>query len=289
MVYEGDIYRPPSEARSLIIQMTVGCARNNCTFCSMYKSKDFRIRSEDEVIKDLREAQAMYGRHIARIFLADGDALIVRTGTLLNVLNAVRELFPYSERTTVYGAPKDVLLKSDEELKALRNAGMSIVYMGAESGDPEILAHVRKGATREEIIEAGQKLEKNGIAASITLISGLGGRERMKEHAVSSATLISEIKPAYVGLLTLMLPKEAPLREEFARGSLTLLSPDDVMEEMRLFLENVDSEGTVFRANHASNYVPLRGTLNKDIPKMLSLIKNASENNAYRPEYYRGL
>lgn len=289
MRYEGMVYRPPSEARSLIVQVTIGCAHNKCTFCTMYKDKQFRIRKKEEVLEDFQMAYDAYGDRIRRIFLADGDALVVKTPDLLDILNFIKERFPSTERVTSYGTPRDILRKSEEELKALAAAGLDMVYMGAESGDAVTLERINKGVTREEVIEAGRKLRRCGIKSSITLISGLGGRERLKEHAIESAKLISDIKPDYVGFLTLMLDESTEIYRQIRDGEMELLTPDDVVEEMRLFLNHVDSEGTVFRANHASNYVILKGNLNEDIPMMLARLDEVEAEKRYRPERVRGL
>ena len=289
MRYEGVVYRPPSEARSLIIQLTIGCAHNKCTFCTMYKDKQFRVRKLSEIKEDFLEASRKIGSRKLRIFLADGDALVMKTEELLEILRFAGECLPGTERISSYGTPKDVLRKSEDELRALRAAGLELIYMGAESGDAVVLEQIHKGVTREEIIQAGQKLKRCGIASSITLISGLGGKERLKEHALQSADLISQMKPEYVGFLTLMLEEPAPILETIRSGELTLLEPEDVLDEMRLFLQNVDSEGTVFRSNHASNYIVLRGTLNRDIPQMLAYLDEVEERHQYRPEHYRAL
>lgn len=289
MRYEGMVYRPPSEARSLIVQVTIGCAHNACTFCTMYKDKKFRVRKKDEVLEDFRIAYDTYGGNIRRIFLADGDALIVKTADLLDILHYIKELFPSVERITSYGTPGDILRKSEDELKALAKAGLGMVYMGAESGDEVTLKDINKGVTREEIIAAGQKLRRCNIQSSITLISGLGGRVRKVEHAVGSARLISEIKPDYVGFLTLMLDESTQIYQRISSGEMELLMPEEVVEEMRLFLNNVDSQGTVFRANHASNYVILKGNLNEDIDRMLAQLDEVEEAGKYRPERVRSL
>lgn len=289
MRYEGTVYRPPSEAHSLIIQVTIGCSHNTCTFCTMYKDKKFRIRSKEEIFMDLDEMSSAYGELPLRIFLADGDALVLKTRDLLDILSFIRVKFPFCERVTAYATARDILRKTDEELQALKKEGLSMVYVGAESGDPVILAHVKKDVTMEEMIQAADKLKKCGIQLSLTLISGLGGKERLREHALESARLVSAMKPEYLGFLTLMLEKGAPILEEIQAGQLTLLSPDAVMEEMKLFLTHVDSDGTVFRANHASNYLALKGTLNGDIPAMLAQVEEAEKKQKYKSERYRML
>ena len=289
MRYEGSVYRPPSEARSLIIQVTIGCSHNTCTFCSMYKDKKFRIRHKEEIFMDLDEMAESYGELPLRIFLADGDALVLKTEDLLEILFFIRIKFPFCQRVTAYATAKDILRKTEEELSALKKAGLSMVYVGAESGDPVILTHVKKDVTEEEMIQAADKLKKSGIQLSLTLISGLGGKERLREHALESARLVSAMKPEYLGFLTLMLEESAPILKEIRAGDMTLLSPDDVMEEMKIFLSHVDSEGTVFRANHASNYLALKGTLNGDIPAMLARVEEAEKNQRYKSERYRML
>lgn len=290
MRYEGMVYRPPSEARSLILQLTIGCARNECTFCSMYKDKKFRIRNLEEVVEDIKMAKNHYMPGIERVFLADGDALIVKTKDLLYIIDKIHEILPTVNRITVYGAPKDVLVKKPEELTLLREAGLDMVYMGAESGSDKVLKDVRKNATQAEIIEAGQKLKSAGLKSSITLISGLGGVENLEEHAVESGKVISAIKPEYASLLTLLMEPGTPLYHQWKAGEFhPLEGPEAVFKEMRLFLQNIDSEGTVFRANHASNYLPLAGTFNRDIPALLAQIDYAIQNHLFRPEAFRQL
>lgn len=290
MRYEGVVYRPPSEARSLILQLTIGCARNECTFCKMFKDKKFRIRNLDEVVEDMIMAKRYYMFDIDRVFLADGDALICKTKDLLYIMNKIHEILPTVNRITIYGAPKDVLLKTPEELKQLKEAGLDMVYMGAESGSDKVLAAVKKQATQAEIIEAGLKLKAAGIKVSITLISGLGGIENLEEHAIESAKLISAIKPEYASLLTLLIEPGTQLHHEWKSGKFhPLEGPDAIFKEMTLFLQNIDSEGTIFRANHASNYIPLGGTFNQDIPMLLAQIEQAVENRRFRPDTFRQL
>lgn len=262
MIYEGDVYRPPSEARSLIIQITIGCANNSCTFCNMYKAKKFRIRTREEIFNDLEEMSSMYGSYPLRIFLADGDALVVPTELLLDILQFIHVRFPKCERVTAYATAKDIIRKGKEDLLRLKKAGLSMVYVGAESGDENILKAVKKNVSCEEMVKASQMLKEAEILLSVTFISGLGGKERMKEHALHSATLASKMKADYLSFLTLMLEESAPMLQDIKEGKMHLLSPLDVVEEMKLFLKNVDSDGTVFRMNHASNYISLRGVLN---------------------------
>lgn len=290
MRYEGAVYRPPSEAGSLIIQLTIGCARNTCTFCNMFKAKKFRIRKLDEVVDDLLMARKYYNHMpVRRIFLADGDALIVKTKDLLYIIEKIKEMFPEVERISAYGTPADVILKSDEELKTLKDAGLEMVYMGAESGDDQVLKDVKKGVTSAEIIEAGLKLKKAGIIVSVTFISGLGGKARVKEHALNTAKTINAMKAEYVGFLTLMVEPGTELYEQHRRGEFDLLGPREVLQELRILIENIDSEGTVFRSNHASNYVPLKGTFNRDNELMLKQIEAAEKKGVFKSEMFRGI
>lgn len=222
MEYEGTVYRPPSEARSLIIQVTVGCAHNRCTFCNMYRVKKFRVRTKEEIMKDLDECRDYYGPYVSRVFFADGDALVVKTELLLELLAYVHKNFPYVERITSYGTAKDVLAKSEEDLKALAAAGLEMVYIGAESGDDRVLEHIHKDVTAAQIAAAGQKLKRCGIKTSVTLISGLGGRKGIREHAIKSAELINQMNPEYASFLTLRLYEGTQMNEEVKSGRWSL-------------------------------------------------------------------
>ena len=290
MRYEGSIYRPPSEAYSLIIQVTIGCTHNKCTFCSMFKDKQFRVREIEEVIKDLEMARKYY-RRVEKIFLADGDALCLSNNKMMQILNKIKELFPECQRVGVYGTPKDVLMKTPEELAELRDNGIGIIYIGAESGSPKVLELINKGATREEIIEAVKKIEDAGIKASVTFISGMGGPELMEEHALETASMISEMQPSYVGLLTLMVEYGAPIYKDIREGKFTVLSAEEVLGETALMLKNIDVDKTcVFRSNHASNYVSLRGNLPEDKEPMLAQLRRAMENTSLiKDERFRAL
>ena len=292
MEYEGMVYRPPSEAYSLIIQVTIGCSHNKCRFCSMYKDKQFHIRQLEDILADLRECRAYY-RRVKRIFLADGDALCLSNAKLLAILEAIRQLYPECERVGIYGRATDILRKSPEELRALKEAGIGIVYVGAESGNPQVLAGMCKRATREELIEGVRRAEDAGIAASVTFISGLGGRALWKEHAVDSASMISAMHPSYASWLTLMLDPSAPVTRDIAEGRFELLKPAEVLEEMDVMLSHIEMPaGTtcVFRSNHASNYLSLKGDLPQDREKMLAVVRQAKENSdMLRPEFWRAL
>jgi coproporphyrinogen III oxidase-like Fe-S oxidoreductase len=276
MRYEGNIFRPPSEANSLIVQVTIGCAHNDCTFCSMFKDKTFRVRPVEEVIEDLEDAGHRYGGNIRRIFLADGDALVLANHKLLTILNKIKELFPEAPRVGIYGSPQDVLHKTPEELKELLDAGVGIIYIGAESGSDKVLKEIKKGATAAELTEAIKKIEASGIAASVTFISGLAGADGWREHAIESGRMISESEPSYIGLLTLMLDPLAPIYHDVETGQFKLLPPQGVIDETALLIENIEvKKDCVFRSNHASNYFSLRGTLPKDKERLLAELETA--------------
>lgn len=287
--YEGILYRPPSEAYSLIIQATVGCSNNTCTFCSMYKAKRFRIRALEDVLHDLQIGREMYG-FVKRIFLADGDALIMPMNHWVAILERIKELFPECERVTSYATPKSILLKSEDELQQLKKMGLEMVYIGLESGSDKILEQIRKGTTSQQIITASKKLHEANIDISVTAINGLGGRVLLDEHAIETGRVLSEMKPAYIGLLTLMLEPGTPLYEEHKKGEFQLLNAEEMLKEIRLILENCDCPGSVFRANHASNYLPLKGTLNQDKDYLIRQIDKAlSGEKSLKPDWLRGL
>ncbi|MBR5229022.1 MAG: B12-binding domain-containing radical SAM protein [Firmicutes bacterium] len=290
MRYEGDIYRPPSEAYSYILQATIGCAHNKCTFCTSFKAKKFRIRPLAEVFEDLEMARRYY-RHIEKIFIADGDALVCKNDYLMAILDKIKELFPECQRVSIYGRAKDILRKTEEELIALRDNGLGIIYMGVESGNPVILERIKKGETREEMIEAVRKAEGLGIPTSLTFLSGIGGRAMWRENAIDTGTIISEMEPTYASFLTVMVVPGTPLHDEMMRGEFELLRPDEVLKEAQLLLENINVKKTcIFRSNHASNYVSLKGDLPQDREAMIERLKVAQNNSSmWKDERFRML
>lgn len=290
MRYEGDIYRPPSEAYSLLVQVTIGCTHNKCTFCKMFKNKKFRVRALEEVLEDLAWARQRY-RRVERMFLCDGDALALSNRRLMPILEYIKEKFPECERVTIYGRANDVNKKTEEEMKELFDAGITMVYIGAESGSDKVLKDVNKGVTRQELIDAVRKIEDCGMEASVTFISGLAGKDGWEDHAIQTGTMITEMNPSYVGLLTLIVEPNVPMFDDIQSGKLRLLSPEEVMQETLLMLEhtNVDKK-CVFRSNHASNYVSLRGDLPQDKEKMMDMLKKAIGNHdMFRHEMFRAL
>ncbi len=291
MIYEGAIFRPPSEAYSLILQITIGCRHNQCTFCSMYKGKSFRVRPKEEISKIIAMGAQEYP-NTERIFLADGDALACDTKLLGEVLEKLYRSFPRLERVGVYGGPKDILEKSLDELVYLKNKGLGIIYLGVESGSAQVLKDVHKGVTPEEMIAAGQKAMASGIKLSCTIIIGLGGKELMTEHAQETARVISAMDPDYLGALTLMLAPGAPLGKKVATGEFTMLDTWETLEELYLLIQGLELSDCVFRSNHASNYLPLKAHFPVEKEQLLGTLREVIENQrqeVLRPEFYRGL
>lgn len=288
MRYKGKVYRPPSEAYSLIVQVTYGCSHNRCAFCDMYDDKHFALRPMEEIREDFRLARQVY-RRVERVFLADGDALMRKTDELLEILAMVYSLFPECQRVTCYASPTSLQIKSEEDLRLLRSQGLTMVYMGLESGCDEVLRRMNKGHTAAAIVAAGQKARRCGLALSVTAISGLGSRELMREHAIGTAEAFSAMKPEYIGLLTLMVEPGTPLEKWVREGSFTVLGPEDILRETELLLQHIDSEGSVFRMNHASNYLTLKGTLNRDLPALRQQVQEGLMGHGLRPESWRAL
>jgi radical SAM superfamily enzyme YgiQ (UPF0313 family) len=238
----------------------------------MYKDKSFRVRSTEDIIEDFRIGRERY-KLVNRIFIADGDALVIKTEELVKILEYIKANFPECERIGIYGSPKAILTKTKEELEILRDLGLGIVYLGVESGSDKILKAINKGVTREEMVQAGRRVVESGINLSITLISGLGGSADSLEHAKESASIINEIKPQYVGLLTLIVEEGVPLYDDVKSGKFSLLTPQEVLLETKEMVKNINVDNCVFRSNHASNYISLRGTLAKDKGLILAQIE----------------
>ncbi len=288
MRYKGKVYRPPSEAYSLIVQVTYGCSHNGCAFCDMYDDKHFAMRPMEEIREDFELARQVY-RRVERVFLADGDALMRRTDELLQILGLAYGLFPECERVTCYASPTSLHIKSEEDLRLLREHGLTMVYMGLESGCDEVLEKMNKGHDAASIVAAGQKARRCGMELSVTAISGLGSRELMTQHAIGTARALSAMKPEYIGLLTLMVEHGTPLEQWVRAGEFTLLSPVEVLRETELFLQHIDAEGSVFRMNHASNYLTLKGTLNRDREALLAKVQQGLQGCGLRSESMRAL
>ena len=275
MHYSGAVYRPPSEARSLIVQCTLGCSHNKCAVCTMYKDKKFSINPIEQVLADLAEARS-YSRMIEKVFLADGDALILSMDYLLTVLDFIRQYFPECRRVAAYATTKAIMRKTDEELRTLREHGLGIVYIGLESGNEELLKKFCKGVTAEETVVNAIRCKEAGIATSVTAINGMAGANGdWRSHAIDTAKAVSRMKPDYIAFLTLRVYSGTPLHDWIERGEFRMMNPTELMTETRLFLEHIDSEGSVFRSIHASNYLPLGGTLNRDRESLIHTIDEA--------------
>lgn len=267
-------FRPPSEARSLIIQVTIGCSHNKCTFCYMYKDKQFRVRKIEDIKKDLDESRIKY-REIERIFLADGDALALNTDKIKEILEHINLIFPECERVGIYTSPQNIIRKSANDLVLLSSLGLGIAYLGLESGSDTVLETVKKGVTSADMIEAGKKIVEAGIKLSVMVISGLGGREVWKEHAIESARVLNEIKPNYIGLLTLLVEPETKMYKQIQAGEFRLLKAKEVLLETKELLTRLNVNACTFRSNHASNYLNLAGELSEDKERLLKQIDDA--------------
>ncbi|MGI5911211.1 MAG: radical SAM protein [Syntrophomonadaceae bacterium] len=292
MRYEGNIYRPPSEARSYILQCTIGCSHNRCTFCGMYKDKKYRIRALHEIVADISMAKQYY-HDIEKVFLADGDALGMNTNDLLVILQELRKTFPSLNHIGIYASPKSILNKNMNELLALNKAGLTIAYLGIETGDPILLQEIRKGVNYEQMVEAGHKIRKAGILLSATIVLGLAGRTaKAVDHAINTARICNDINPDYLGALTLMIERNTELYRKVKNKEFQLPEPFEILEELRIIIKNLYVNGTEFRSNHASNYLPIKGRFPEDKEKILRLINSIIENNDsryLRPDYLRGL
>ncbi len=290
MKYEGGIIRPPSEADSLLLQVTVGCSHNKCTFCAAYKAKRFRIKSFEEIEADILEA-AKY-RHFNRVFLCDGDALIIPQPRLLEILQSIRKNLPWIERIGVYANAKSILKKAPQELKELKGLGLGIAYLGVETGNEEILQEVHKGIGYEKMIQAGRRIKESGIELSVTVLLGIAGREKSAAHAVDTARILSEIDPDYVGALTVMVVPGTPLYERFRAGEFVLPDAFGFIQELGMMISGSSFTNCFFTSNHASNYLPIRARLPEEKERTLEKIRSVVASGDFkklRPEYMRGL
>lgn len=291
--YVEPVYRPPSEAQSLILPVTDGCSWNECTFCEMYQApqKAFRARSEDEVLDSLRRTGERYGSQIRRVFLADGDALVLPTRRLLAILEAIRQHLPAVHRVSSYCLARNLKKKSVAELTELRAAGLSMAYLGAESGDDEVLARVSKGETFDTTRDALDKLGAAGITRSVMILNGLGGQQLSAQHADNSARLANATQPEYLSTLVVSFPNgEARFRAGFPGWE--PLGQHGLFVEMERFLSQLELNRSVFRSDHASNILVLKGTLGADKARLLEQVRQAiatPEAAPLRPEWARGL
>lgn len=291
MDYVGSIYRPPSEADSLLLQVTVGCSHNACTYCAMYLEKRFRAKSWEVIERDILEA-AEIGPRFHRVFLCDGDALILSTDRLRTILRTIRDRLGWVQRVSIYGDTRSVLRKSVEELAELHELGLGMVYHGVESGDDDVLRFIRKGGTRAEVVETAKRLRAAGIAHSVIVMLGVGGVEGGQKHARETASLLSEIDPPYVGVLTTTLVPGTPLHEASRAGTFKLPSKFEMLRELLTIVEHAELSSCRFSSNHASNYLPVRCTMPRDKDRVVGVLRDvvaAGDERMLRPEWSRGL
>jgi len=289
--YDEPIFRPPSEAYSLIIQVTLGCSWNKCAFCEMYTSKKFKVRSEEDVFKEI-EKVSIYSKDIRKIFIADGNAMVLSTAKLLRLLNKLNDTFPKLNRISAYAIAKDLENKSVEELKELYDAGLKLLYVGIETGDDELLKLINKGETYDSTVRNLLKAKEAGIKSSVMIINGLGGKKYSEQHAIHSAKVSNAIQPEYLSTLVLSFPFGIKQYKNRFSGDFEEMNTIELLEEQRLFISETQLDNVIFRSDHASNYLSLKGLLSRDKTKMLVQLDEAINNPGgarLREEWQRGL
>ncbi len=290
MDYEGFIIRPPSEAYSLLLQVTTGCSHNQCTFCGTYRQKKFKIKPLEQIEKDLHEAR--HYEHVDRVFLCDGDALIIPQPRLEEILGLINQNLPDIERIGTYANAKSILRKSVNELKTLKSLGLKIIYLGVETGNPALLKAIHKGVTYEQMVDAGRRVKEAGIQLSVTILLGLGGIEKTIEHALDTAAILTDINPDYVGALTVMFVPGTELYDDYRAGRFVLTDQFGFIRELYLIIEKSNFTGCFFTSNHASNYLSVKARLPREKEKILNMIGSVIRQrdlSRIRPEYLRGL
>jgi radical SAM superfamily enzyme YgiQ (UPF0313 family) len=288
--YNEPLFRPPSEARSLILQITLGCSWNKCSFCEMYTSKQFTARKEEDIFKDI-DSFIPYADQIRRIFLADGDPLVLSTKRLLSILTKLKKTFPKLQRISTYASPSNLARKSDAELKELYEAGLTLLYVGIESGDSQVLECIQKGETFETTIEGLNKSKAAGMNSSVMIINGVGGQELTHQHAINSAKVLNETQPKYASTLVLTAHKGMEHYKNRYQGNFIELTQKELFTEMQTFIGALDLNETIFRSDHASNNLILKGILGRDKHAFLDKIElaiNQPENANLRPNQYQG-
>ena len=289
--YEGRMYRPPSEADSLILQATIGCSYNECTFCAMYRDKKFRVRPLEELKREIGWAgERVPG--VRKVFLADGDALVAKASYLHQILDELNRTFPSLRRISAYASPQSIQVRTVEEMRSLREAGLGLYYLGIESGDDHTLLEMNKGVTAAEMIACGEKVNQAGVRLSTMILLGAAGRDGSRRHAEESARVVNAIQPRFVSTLVMSPVPGTPLGDQDARGEFEHLTPVELAAELRVFLAGLELTGSIFRSNHASNYLALAGTLPKDRNRMvqaLDAVLNDPDHVPFRPEWVRGL
>jgi radical SAM superfamily enzyme YgiQ (UPF0313 family) len=289
MDYEGMVIRPPSEAFSILLQVTVGCSHNKCSFCGTYKDKRFRIKTDERILKDIRFA-SRYCRRQDKVFLMDGDALIIPQKRLVWILERIQELLPWVKRVGLYANAKSIRMKSDEELKHLKELGLGIVYLGVETGHPELLKTICKGTSRENLILQGRRIKMAGIRLSVTVLLGIAGPEMSLDHARETGTLLTEMDPDFVGALTVMVLPNTLLGQDFAGGKFQPLTVPQLLTELGEMVAATQLTRGLFYSNHASNYLPIKVRYPGGKESALALIQKAIEGGVgLRPEWMRGL
>jgi len=289
MHYEGNCIRPPSEAYSILLQVTVGCSHNKCTFCGTYKDKRFRIKDDRTILGDILFA-AKYMKRQDRVFLMDGDALIIPQKRLMWILDRIKEHLPWVRRVGAYANAKGIGMKTLEELKGLKENGLGILYLGVETGDEALLKKIRKGTDAQKLIDMGRKVREAGIKLSVTVLLGIAGRGRSLEHARATGDLLTRMDPNYVGALTVMLIPGTPLHDEYVNGTFELLSEQELLLELREMIAHTDLSRGLFFSNHASNYLPIKARLPKGKQEALDQIDSALRGEiGLRPEWMRAL
>jgi len=286
------LVRPPSEANSFLLPVTFGCSHNTCTFCGTYSKMRFRIRPLEDIKRDIDKVAKNYSWSLRRVFLENGDAIITPQRRLVEVLKYLNEKFPNLEKIGSYTTPQAALIKSVDELKELHELGLTIAYMGVETGDEELLKKIDKGATYDQIVEAGRKIKQAGITLSVTVILGLGGPEGSQNHALKTARILSDIDPNFAGALTILLVPGTPLHRDWEEGKFELITPFQSLAELKMIIENAKFTDCFFTANHASNYLPIKARLPRQKAAVLKLIDEvltSKDMSRLRPEFTRAL
>jgi len=279
MRYEGKIFRPPPEADSFLLQCTIGCSHNQCTFCGMYKESRYRLRSLPEIVGDIKMAKVAMGRRLLKVFLCDGDAISLETEMLLQILSELYDAFPFLRQVGTYVGPQSTLNKSAEELKQLRAAGLTMTYLGVESGDDKILKAVRKGTTSSEMLQAGRNIIESGMSLTAMVMLGLGGRgDASTFHALATAEMINQMKPHNLGILTTVPVEGTSLFRQVEKGAFHLLDAYEIIEEMKTLFEHLTIDNLGVDGTHVSNFLPLMGNMQKDKQTLIDQIDNALQN-----------
>lgn len=290
MRYVEPLFRPPAEAESYILQATLGCSWNACTYCEMYRNKRFQVRPLDELLAEIAQAGARFGEEVRHVFVADGDPLGMPLEHWVPLLRALASAFPRLRRVSTYATARNLLEKTEAELKRLRAEGLALLYIGPESGDDEVLRAVAKGATAADHIEAARKAKACGLEQSLMFLLGMGGRERSEAHARASGRLATAMDPRFLSTLTLTVIPGSPQARLQARGRFELPEVPGLLQELRWFIEEARPSGAIFRSDHASNHLPLHGRLPRDRERILATLDEAlAGHHPLRPEWMRGL